>query len=79
MSFFDKLKDKFEDKLHIGEDDHQKPQEHREHHEEQQSAPDEPREARSAPDEPPRSEIWTLSARDVYRYRKQYGVNLGSW
>lgn len=39
---------------------------------------DDRQESQSAPDEP-RPQFWTLGARDVYRFRKQYGVNLGSW
>ena len=65
MGFLDKLKD-LKDTL-----------EDIQHHHEPASQPDQPPAAAgSAPDGP---SIYSLGERDVYRYRKQYGLNLGSW
>lgn len=46
------------------------------HHHESESEMDQPPAAGSAPDGP---RIYSLGERDVYRYRKQYGLDLGSW
>lgn len=45
-------------------------------HHESTSQMDQPPTAGSAPDGP---RIYSFGERDVYRYRKQYGINLGSW
>ncbi|KAF8313071.1 glycoside hydrolase [Clavulina sp. PMI_390] len=42
-----------------------------------QAAADQPQQSQAQPDS--QNQVWRLSEHDVYRYRKQYGLNLGSW